>query len=118
MVGALAGTVLPRPMRAATPMELDWKNGTKVQGQTTPADEIRKMDLTPKAVTAALIGVESPLQTFALQRGINDYPEEPLLAILPGVALQELWSIVGVAETALLTVPFMQLIPFFASWPC
>ena len=61
-------------------------------------------------MTAALIGVESPLQTFALQRAINTYPEEPLLAVLPGVALQELWAIVGVAETALLGVSAMVVV--------
>ena len=53
---------------------------------------------------------ESPLRTFTLQRAINDYPEEPLLAILPGVALQELWGIVGIAETALLAVSGMVVI--------
>jgi len=68
------------------------------------------MTLTPKAVTAALIGVESPLQTFALQRAINEYPQEPLLAVLPGVALQELWGIVGIAETALLVVSAMVVV--------
>ena len=65
------------------------------------------MNLTPRAITAALVGVQSPLDIFALQRAINDYRAEPLLAILPGVALQELWSIVGVAETALLAVSAM-----------
>ncbi len=61
-------------------------------------------------MTAALVGVRSPLQTFALQRAINEYPEEPLLAVLPGVALQELWAIVGVAETALLGVSAMVVV--------
>jgi putative ABC transport system permease protein len=68
------------------------------------------MNLTPKAITAALVGVKSPLQTFALQRAINEYPEEPMLAILPGVALQELWGIVGIAETALLAVSAMVVV--------
>jgi pimeloyl-ACP methyl ester carboxylesterase len=43
------------------------------------------MDLSPSAVTAALVGVKSRLQIFGLQRWINTYPEEPLLAVLPGV---------------------------------
>jgi len=77
---------------------------------STPVDVIRQMDLTPKAVTAALVGIESPLQTFSLQRAINEYAEEPLLAILPGVALQELWGIVGIAETALLAVSVMVVV--------
>ncbi len=97
-------------MEAIEAIHVDWRSGAQIPGQSTPVDEIRKMDLTPKAVTAALIGVESPLQTFGLQRAINEYPEEPLLAILPGVALQELWGIVGIAETALLAVSAMVVV--------
>lgn len=97
-------------MEAIEAIHVDWQSGAKVPGQSTPVDAIRKMDLTPKAITAALVGVESPLQTFALQRAINEYKEEPLLAILPGVALQELWAIVGIAETALLAVSAMVVV--------
>jgi len=97
-------------MEAIEAIHVDWKSGAKTPGQSTPVDVIRRMDLTPKAVTAALIGVKTPLKTFALQRAINQYPEEPLLAILPGVALQELWAIVGVAETALIAVSAMVVI--------
>ncbi|MFT5632130.1 MAG: putative ABC transport system permease protein [Gammaproteobacteria bacterium] len=97
-------------MEAIEAIHVDWQSGAQVPGQATPADVIRAMELTPTAITAALIGVESPLQTFALQRAINQYAEEPLLAILPGVALQELWGIVGIAETALLAVSAMVVV--------
>ncbi len=97
-------------MEAIEAIHVDWRNGVQVPGQSTPVDAIRQMELTPKAITAALIGVKSPLQTFALQRALNEYPEEPLLAVLPGVALQELWAIVGVAETALLGVSAMVVV--------
>ena len=97
-------------MEAIEAIHVDWQNGAQVPGQSTPAEVIRQMELTPKAVTAALVGVESPLQTFALQRAINEYPEEPVMAVLPGVALQELWAIVGVAETALLGVSAMVVV--------
>lgn len=97
-------------MEAIEAIHVDWKSGAQIPGQVTSVDAIRQMDLTPNAVTAALVGVESPLQTFALQRAINEYPEEPLLAILPGVALQELWGIVGIAETALLAVSAMVVV--------
>ena len=62
------------------------------------------MDLSPKNITAALIGVNSKLQVFQLQRWINEYPEEALSSILPGVALQELWRIVGIVENLLLGI--------------
>ncbi|MDG2189363.1 MAG: ABC transporter permease [Paracoccaceae bacterium] len=91
-------------MEAIEAIHVDWQGGAQVVGQSTPLEQLREMQLTPSAVTAALIGVKSPLQSFALQRAINEYPEEPLLAIFPGVALQELWGIVGLAETALLAV--------------
>lgn len=97
-------------MEAIEAIHVDWQSGAQVPGQSTPVDVIREMDLTPKAITAALVGVESPLQTFALQRAINEYGQEPLLAILPGVALQELWGIVGIAETALLAVSAMVVV--------
>ena len=97
-------------MEAIEAIHVDWQNGAQVPGQSTPADALRQMTLTPKAVTAALVGVESRLQTFGLQRAINQYPEEPVMAVLPGVALQELWAIVGVAETALLGVSAMVVV--------
>ena len=97
-------------MEAIEAIHVDWKSGAKVPSQSTSLEELRAMEFTPKAVTAALIGVKSPLQTFALQRAINTYDQEPLLAILPGVALQELWSIIGVAETALLVISAMVVV--------
>jgi len=97
-------------LRAIEAIHVDWQEGAQVQGQTTPVDVIRKMKLQPKAVTAALVGIENRLQVFGLQRAINKYNKEPLLAILPGVALQELWQIVGIAEVALIGVSAMVII--------
>lgn len=97
-------------LEAIEAIHVDWRRGAPIPGQSTPVEVIRQMDLAPEAVTAALVGVQSPLQTFRLQRTINEYPEEPLLAVMPGVALQELWAIVGVAETALLGVSAMVVV--------
>ena len=97
-------------MEAIEAIHVDWRSGAKIPGQTTPVEVIRQMDLTPTAITAALVGVKSRLQIFQLQRWINEFPEEPLLAVLPGVALQELWQIVGVAEAALIGVSAMVVV--------
>lgn len=82
-------------------MHVDWRGGAKVQGEGTDPDVVRNMELQPKAVTALLVGLKSRATVFREQRAINTYREEPLLAVLPGVALQELWNLVGVAERAL-----------------
>ncbi len=97
-------------LEAIEAIHIDWQGGGRIPGQSTGADQVRGMDLQPKAITAALIGVKSKLTIFSLQRWINEYGEEPLLAILPGVALQELWVIVGVAESALIGVSAMVVI--------
>jgi putative ABC transport system permease protein len=94
-------------LEAIEAIHVDWQNGMPVAGQSISADDVRKMTLEPKAITAALVGLKSKLATFKLQRLINEYPEEPLSAIIPGAALQELWGLVGTAETALSAVSAM-----------
>ena len=91
-------------LAAIEAIHVDWSTGAKIPGQQTPIEEIRQMDLTPKNITAALVGVKSKLTIFYLQRWVNDYPEEALTAILPGAALQELWRVVGVVENLLLGI--------------
>ena len=61
-------------------------------------------DLTPESLTAFIVGLRDRTATFQIQRDINEYRGEALLAILPGVALQQLWEVAGVAESALLVV--------------
>jgi putative ABC transport system permease protein len=64
----------------------------------------------PSQITAFLIGTHSKMQIFSLQRKIANYKPQALSAILPGVALQELWSIMSIAEQALLIVAFFVVI--------
>ena len=61
----------------------------------------------PEAITAFLLGVDSKLATFDVQRKVNEFRTEPLLAILPGATLQELWDSMGTLESALLAISVM-----------
>jgi len=65
------------------------------------------MDLTPDSVTALLVGLTNRQAALGVQRAVNTYKKEPLLAILPGVALQQLWDAMGTAESALLAVSIL-----------
>ncbi len=94
-------------LEAIEAIHVNWRPDARAIVPTLSADRIRRLPLRPKAVTAAMIGVESKLDTFKVQRFINEYRVEPLSAILPGVALQELWSLIDVAETALSVVSAM-----------
>ncbi|WP_314019681.1 ABC transporter permease [Stutzerimonas degradans] len=86
-------------------LHIDWRGGVPARGAgRVSAEQARALDLQPQQITAVLLGLNSRIATFALQREINQYRGEPLLAVLPGVALQELWSLMGTAEQALFVV--------------
>lgn len=97
-------------LKAIEAIHIDWKSGRKQPGLAPSPDTLRKLTLTPKAITAAMVGVKSKISIFKLQRFINEYRDEPLVAVLPGVALQELWGLVGTAEQALVAVAAMVVI--------
>ncbi|WP_439859889.1 ABC transporter permease [Pseudomonas sp. MBLB4136] len=111
VVGILArtGTPVDRTLHISLAgmqaLHLDWRSGMPARGAARiSAEQARTLDLQPEAITAMLLGLNSKIATFGLQREINEYRGEPLLAILPGVALQELWSLMGTAEQALFVV--------------
>ncbi len=58
-------------------------------------------------VTAILVGLDSPISTLVVQRWINEYSEEALLGILPGVALTQLWALLGNIEAVLLGISIL-----------
>ncbi|WP_089729902.1 ABC transporter permease [Candidatus Thiosymbion oneisti] len=91
-------------LEAIEAIHVDWQSGAPIPGVSISAEQTRAMDLTPKVITAALFGLKSKVATFQVQRFINEYPQEALSAILPGVALSQLWDLIGIAENALLIV--------------
>jgi putative ABC transport system permease protein len=92
-------------LEAITAIHVDWQGGTPApRGARLGPDAVRQRDLTPDSITAFMIGMRSKVMTFTMQRAINEYRQEPLLAIIPGVALSQLWNLVGIADTALMIV--------------
>jgi len=113
VVGILGrtGTPVDRTVHISLPameaIHLDWAGGARMPGLAIPAEQARKFDLNPKQVTAALVGLKGRAAVFAVQRFVNQYEGEPLLAVLPGVALDELWEVVGSGEKVLLAMSAM-----------
>ena len=110
VVGILAptGTPVDRTvhvsLQALEALHLGWVAGTPMPGGQIPADQVRKFNLQPEEVTAALVGLKSRAAVFNVQRFVNLYEAEALMGVLPGVALGELWSVLGLGESALLAV--------------
>ena len=97
-------------LEGITAMHIDWESGAPpMEGEGLLLDDIIKLDLKPEEITSFLIGLKSKIHSFDLQRKINSYKEEPLSAIMPGVALQELWNILRTAETGLRVITWFVL---------
>ncbi len=97
-------------LRGIEAIHVDWKNGVKMPGVTISMDQVEAMDLRPKNITAVILGLKSKLTTFKVQRDINSFEKEPLMAILPGVALSELWQMMSVLEKTLRLVSALVLV--------
>ena len=59
------------------------------------------VNIHPESISAAFVGLKTKLATFKVQRHIRSEIEEPLSAILPGVALTQLWQITRGLENTL-----------------
>ena len=92
-------------LEALSAIHLGWQSGTPPpRSERQSSDAARQADLTPDSLTAFLVSMRSPTMTFTMQRAINQYRAEPLTAVIPGVALKQLWDLVGIADTALMVI--------------
>ncbi len=82
-------------------MHVNWQGAIK---KSKASKALTESNLQPESITAFLVGLNSKIISFKMQRYINEYSPEPLLAIFPGIALHELWSLMSVVEKALLII--------------
>ncbi|WP_213804267.1 ABC transporter permease [Granulicella sp. dw_53] len=81
-------------------MHFDWSGGTPPAiGEPVPKFDASKLKV--DEVTSFLLGAKSRVSTLYLQREINTYKPEPLTSIIPAYTLQELWTLLDYADTAL-----------------
>ena len=110
VVGILAATGTPVDqtlhvsLQGIEAIHIDWQQGVKIPNSGLTQSELEQVELQPKSITAFMLGLRSKIATFQIQRNINEYKLEPVVAILPGVALSELWRMSGVLENALILV--------------
>jgi putative ABC transport system permease protein len=110
--GVLAATGTPVDQQlyislaAHRAIHIGWESGMLRPGTGMDRDSARARaeQLQPESVTAILLGLTTRPAVFGLQRRINEYRSEALTAIMPGITLQELWRITGLAEQILRVV--------------
>ncbi|TVS13263.1 MAG: ABC transporter permease [Wenzhouxiangella sp.] len=87
-------------------IHIGWESGVQRPGAGIDPDSARARadELRPNSVTAILLGLTTRAAAFGLQRRINEYRQEALSGIMPGITLQQLWRITGLAEQVLRVV--------------
>lgn len=105
VVGVLAptGTPVDRSLHVSLEgielIHVGWVNGVRVAN--SPVDVAIPE---PEAITGFLVGMENRIKTFAFQQYVNDYADDVLMAIIPGITLQALWATLSGVERALLVM--------------
>ncbi len=110
--GILAPTATPVDQQlfvslaAHQAIHIGWETGMQRPGAAIDPDQARARaeTLRPQSITSVLLGLTSRAAVFGLQRRVNDYRAEALTAVMPGITLQELWRITGLAEQILRVV--------------
>lgn len=63
-----------------------------------------------KYVSGFFVGAKNRMSALELQRDINTWPSEALLAIMPGMAMAELWKNLSIFETAMSVISFFVVV--------
>ncbi len=92
---------------AVEAIHVGWESGVRVPDAELDAAHAEHAQLHPGTISAFFLGLNRRSDALILQRAINAFPDEPLSAILPGVALNGLWGLFGGFETGLLIVAAM-----------
>lgn len=91
-------------------IHIDWKSGAApTKGNQISADKIRIEDIKIDQLTSFFVRTKSRIETLSLQRSINDFDGEPLLAIIPGSTLSDLWRGLSQIDVVLRIISMMVL---------
>lgn len=109
---AKTGTPLDRAvyvsLEGLEALHIDWTDGAAPTAEKAIAAEtLKKENLKVHSITAFFVGAKSRIDTLRLQREINIYSGEPLLAIIPGATLSELWQGLSYVEGVLKLISFL-----------
>ncbi len=112
VVGILESTFTPVDraiyvtLEGISAIHIGWESGAPpMPGQGMAAEEVRALEEVPVTqITSFFLGAEQRVLTLQLQREISTNEEVPLSAVIPGVALGEMWRGIGYAEDGLRVV--------------
>lgn len=109
------GTALDRALyislEAMEAIHLDWQSGSAPSlGHEIKAEKITAAMVKPKTITSFFLRTKTRIEILRLQRWINEYKAEPLMAVIPGAVLAEMWSSLSSVEKVLKSISFLVML--------
>jgi putative ABC transport system permease protein len=97
-------------------IHIDWQTGAApTKDKAVPQSQITKEKLPIHQITAFFLRTQTRIETLQLQRDINNYKDEPLMAIIPGATLSDLWRGLSQIERVLKVISLMVMAVGLAS---
>jgi len=97
-------------------LHIDWEQGAQpTKEKSTPGEKIQSENLKVSSITSFFLHTKSRIETLKLQREINNEESEPLLAIIPGVVLSELWRGLSTIDRVLQFVSWLVILVSFSA---
>jgi putative ABC transport system permease protein len=84
-------------------MHFGWETGVP-SGETIASDRFKKENIKIGQITSFLVKLKSRIAVLKMRREIDQYEKEPIMAIIPALALQEMWQTIGYVEQILFLV--------------
>jgi putative ABC transport system permease protein len=92
-------------LEAIEALHVGWEDGAPpAPNQALDESAVLEGNFEPSIISGFYLKAKSRLSVLSLQREIAQNPEEPLMAIIPGVALSELWRNFSVFENSLMLI--------------
>lgn len=90
-------------LEGVSAIHMGWESGAPpMPGEEVTAEHVHAMEeVHVSQITAFFIGAESRATTLQLQRDIATSETEPMTAVIPGLALSEMWRGISYAEDGL-----------------
>lgn len=86
-----------------------WESGVP-SGETINPERFKKENIQITQLTSFMVKLKSRIAVLRMRRNIDQYTDEPIMAIIPALTLQEMWETIGYVEQILFLVSLCVLL--------
>ncbi|MBQ7585519.1 MAG: ABC transporter permease [Desulfovibrionaceae bacterium] len=102
-------------LEALEAIHIPFRSGVSLPQVKFGPEQLANFDLTPRHYTAALVGLKQKTTLLRFKREIDNFKDEPLLGVIPAVAMDKIWDLIGSGERVLLLISSLVTITGLAS---